>query len=73
MEKPVPPEYDYSFIVRRVCSGGDIKLYGRRYYLTELLYGQDVGLKETADGQLTIYYSFLPIGTIDLRKNKVIK
>jgi len=73
IEKPVMPEYDYSFIVRRICSGGDIKLYGHRYYLTELLFGQDVGLKETADGQLTIYYSFLPIGTIDLRKNKVIK
>jgi putative transposase len=73
IEKPVLPNYDHSFIVRRVCSGGDIKLYGHRYYLTELLYGQDVGLKETADGQLTVYYSFQPIGTIDLRKNKVLK
>jgi len=73
VEKPVLPDYDYSYIVRRVCSGGDIKLYGHRYYLTELLFGQDVGLKETADGQLTVYYSFHPIGTIDLRKNKVIK
>jgi len=73
IEKPVLPDYDHSFIVRRVCSGGDIKLYGHRYYLTELLFGQDVGLKETADGQLTIYYSFHPIGTINSRKNKVIK
>ena len=73
IEKLAPPEYDYSFIVRRVCSGGDIKLNGQRYYLTELLFGQDVGLKETTDGQLTIYYSFFPLGTIDLRKNKVIR
>lgn len=73
VEKPVLPEYNHSCIVRRVCSGGDIKLYGHRYYLTELLFGQDVGLKETADGQLRIYYSFYPIGTIDLRKNKVIR
>lgn len=73
VEKPIRPEYDHSFIVRRVCSGGDIKLYGRRYYLTELLFGQDVGLKATADGLLTIYYSFQPIGTIDSRKNKVFK
>ena len=73
VEKPIRPEYDHGFIIRRVCSGGDIKLYGRRYYLTELLFGQDVGLKETADGLLTIYYSFQSIGTIDLRKNKVIK
>lgn len=73
IEKPSRPEYDYGFIVRRVCSGGDIKLYGRRYYLTELLFGHDVGLKETADGLLTIYYSFQPIGTINLKTNKVIK
>lgn len=73
IEKPIRPEYDHGFIVRRVCSGGDIKLYGCRYYLTELLFGQDVGLKETADGLLTIYYSFQPIGTIDLRTNKVVK
>ena len=73
VEKPVLPDYDYSYVVRRVCSGGDIKLYGHRYYLTELLFGQDVGLKETADGQLTVYYSFHPIGTIDLRKNKIIR
>jgi hypothetical protein len=73
IEKPVAPEYDNGFIVRRVCSGGDIKLYGNRYYLTELLYGQDVGLKQKDDGLLTIYYYFLPIGTIDLRKKKVIK
>ncbi len=73
VEKPVLPDYDKGFIVRRVCSGGDIKLYGHRHYLTELLFGQDVGLKETADGQLTIYYSFHPIGTLDLKKNKVIR
>ena len=73
IEKPVLPNYDHDFIVRRVCSGGDIKLHGRRYYLTELLFGQDVGLKEAADGQLTVYYSFQPIGIIDLRKNKVLK
>lgn len=73
VEKPSLPAYDRDFTVRRVCSGGDIKLYGHRYYLTELLFGQDVGLKEIADGQLAIYYSFHPIGTIDLRKNKVIK
>lgn len=73
IEKPIRPEYDHGFIIRRVCSGGDIKLYGSRYYLTELLFGQDVGLKETSDGILTIYYSFLPIGTIDLRKEKVAK
>ena len=73
VEKPVLPDYDFSYIVRHVCSGGDIKFRGQRYFLTELLFGQPVGLKEIADGEFTIYYSFQPIGTLDLRKNKIIK
>ena len=73
IEKPVSPEYDFSYIVRHVRSSGDIKLNGRSYFLTELLSGHPVGLKETADGQWAIYYSFYQIGTLDLRKNKIIK
>jgi len=73
VEKPPEPEYDYSYIVRRVRSSGEVKLHGRMYYLTELLYGYPVGLKEIDDSLLAIYYSFYPLGQIDLRKNKVIK
>lgn len=73
IEKLMRPAYDLDIMTRRVCSGGDIKLYGHRYYLTELLFGQDVGLKETTDGILSVYYSFQQLGTIDLRKKKVFK
>ena len=73
IEKTVPPEYDYSFKVRRVRSNGEIKLNGRKYYLTALLAGHPVGLKEFDDGQWQLYYSFYPLGTIDLRKNIIIK
>jgi putative transposase len=73
VEKPVMPDYDLDYAVRRVRHSGEIKFKGGIYYLTQLLTGQPVGLKEVADGQLTIYYSFQPIGTLDLRKNKIIK
>lgn len=73
IEKPVVPDYDYHFIVRRVRSSGDIKLNGKPFFLTELLEGQPVGLKNIDDGLLKIYYGFFPIGIIDLRKNKVLK
>jgi len=73
VEKPAEPEYDHSYIVRRIRSNGEIKLRGMMYYLTKLLHGQPIGLKEAADGLMTIYYNFYPIGRIDLRKNKVIK
>ena len=73
VEKPVEPEYDYSYIVRRVRSNGEIKLNGKMCFLTELLAGQPVGLKELDGGIMSIDYGFYPLGLIDLKKNKVIK
>jgi transposase InsO family protein len=73
IEKPAEPEYDYSYMVRRVRHNGEIKLHGNMYYLTALLSGQPVGLKEVDDGIVTLYYSFYPLGYINLRKNKVMK
>lgn len=73
VEKPVMPGYDLDYAVRHVCHSGEIKFKGGIYYLTQLLTGQPVGLKEVADGQWTIYYSFQQIGTLDLRKNKIIR
>ena len=46
---------------------------GREFYLTELLAGQPVGLREIADGLWQLQFSFYALGSIDLRKNKVIR
>jgi len=73
VEKPAMPDYDLDYTVRRVRHSGEIKFKGNMYYLTQLLTGQPVGLKEITDGQWTIYYSFQPIGALDLRKNRIIK
>lgn len=73
VDKPPVPEYDYGFLVRHVRSSGDIKVNGNAYFLTELLVGQPIGLKEVEDGKLKVYYSFYPIGIIDLKKKKVEK
>lgn len=73
IEKPVAPEYDYQFKVRKVRLNGCIKLHGKIFYLTELLAGQPVGLEGVDDGKIKVYYSFYPIGIIDLKKNKVLK
>jgi transposase InsO family protein len=73
VEKPVMPDYDLDYAVRHVRHSGEIKFKGGIYYLTQLLTGQPVGLKQVADGQWTVYYSFQQIGTLDLRKNKIIK
>ncbi|PIV12329.1 MAG: integrase, partial [Candidatus Omnitrophica bacterium CG03_land_8_20_14_0_80_43_22] len=39
---------------------------------TELLAKQPVGLKEIADGIWQLKYSFYVLGSLDLRKNKII-
>lgn len=73
VEKPVMPDYDFDYTVRYVRHNGEIKFKGNKYYLTELLTGQPVGLKEINEAQWEIYYSFQPIGILDLRKSEIIK
>jgi transposase InsO family protein len=72
VKHPHPPEYGYDYKVRYVRHNGEIKLTGRMFYITELLIGQPVGLKEIADGIWQLQYSFYVLGLIDLRKNKII-
>lgn len=71
VEKPALPDYDFSSMVRTVRSNGEIKLNGSLHYLSELLAGQPVGLKEVSDGLWQIYYSFYPLCLFDMRKNKI--
>jgi putative transposase len=73
VEKPDVPEYGIDYTVRRVRMNGDIRFKGHMYYLSPILYGQPIGLKEVDYDQWLIYYSFKLLGTLDLRKNKVIR
>lgn len=73
VENPHPPEYDNNYLVRQVRHCGEIKFVGKRFYLTELLAGQPVGLREIEDGLWQVQFSFYVLGSIDLRKNKVIR
>lgn len=72
IKNPAIPPYDFSFTVRKVRSSGDFRFKCNAFYVTELLAGEYVGLKEIADGYWNINYSFYSLGTIDLRKNKII-
>lgn len=73
VEYPHPPEYDNDYLVRHVRHCGEIKFVGRRFYLTELLAGLPVGLKEIDDGLWQLQFGFYVLGSIDLRNNKVIR
>jgi transposase InsO family protein len=73
VERPHPPEYKHDYLVRHVRQSGDIKFMGRMFFITESLAGQPVGLKETADGYWQLQYGFYVLGSVDLRKNKIIR
>ena len=73
VSNPPKPEYDFGETVRMVRLGGEIKLKGRMYYLTGVLRGLPVGLKEIEDGLWQVRFSFYTLATINLKENKIIK
>ena len=70
---PHPPDYGQDYLVRHVRHSGEIKFMGRMFLITDLLAGLPVGLKEIDDGLWQLQFSFYVLGSIDLRKNKVIR
>jgi putative transposase len=73
IEKPHLPDYDSNDLVRKVLRGGEIRFMSKSYYLTELLAGQSVGLREIEDRLWQVQFSFYVLGSIDLRKNLIIR
>ena len=73
VERPHPPVYGHDYLVRHVRQSGDIKFMGRMFFITEALAGLPVGLKEIADGLWQLQFSFYIFGSVDLRKNKIIR
>jgi transposase InsO family protein len=73
VEKTPPIEYGLDYTVRSIRHDGYLKFNGQLYYLTDLLHKERVALKEFADGQWKIFYSFYPIAILDLRQNRVLK
>ena len=43
------------------------------FFISELLAGMPIALKEIADGLWQMKFSFYILGSVDLRKNKIIR
>lgn len=69
-EKFFRPEYDSSFSVRNVWHKGQVRFKGDYYYLSELLCGESIGLKEVGDGKWQINFSFQPIAILNLHTKR---
>ena len=66
------PEYDSNVEIRQVRRNGHIMFGNQDFFLSKLLGNYAIGLKEVDDGYWQIYFSFQPIGTIDIRKKRII-
>ena len=73
VEHPHPPYYGHDYLVRSVRHSGEIKFMGRMFLVTRLLAGHPVGLKEISDGVWQLRFSFYVLGSVDLRKNKIMR
>jgi hypothetical protein len=73
VERPHQLDYERDCLVRHVRHSGEIKFMSRMFYITELLAGHPVGLREIEDGLWQLHFSFYALGSIDLRKNKIIR
>jgi hypothetical protein len=65
-------EYSHDFTVRQVRIGGPIKWKGELIYVSKTLTGEPVGLRQIDDSLWEVYYSFVPIGTLDEELGRII-
>ena len=73
--RPLPsklPDVSYPghFEVRLARSNGEIKWEGKKYYISELLYGEPIGIEQVEEDKIAIYFSKLKIKVIDLKRDE---
>jgi len=57
--------------IRMVKHNGEIKWAGKRYFLSQLLTGEPVGLENIEDGVAIIYFGRLKLGKMDARDDRI--
>lgn len=68
----MPPKYSEDFIVRRVRSNGQIKLLGKKLFISQAIIGESVGIQQVNQYIAKIYFYHQPIIVLDLRDFSVI-
>jgi putative transposase len=64
------PDY---FLVRKIRVNGEIKWEGKKYYVSELLAGEPVGLEQIDDERAILYFSRVKLGILDTKKDRIIR
>lgn len=76
--RPLPsklPEISYpkEFEIRMCRSNGEIKWEGKKYFISELLHNEPIGIEVVDDGKLALYYSKLKLAILDLKEGKIMR
>jgi transposase InsO family protein len=65
------PDYPLAWLVRRVSTGGDITLRGRRLFLTRVLAHEDVALEPVDDGVWLVRFTSMPLACFHERTGRL--
>jgi putative transposase len=65
--------YPNSFSLRKVKTNGELMFAGKRYFVSELLHGETIGLDFIDENRAILHFSKLKLGMIDSRLNKIIR
>jgi len=65
-------EYPDSMEVRPIKRRGQFRWKGQEVFLTEVLWGERIGLLEVDDGKFDVYFANLPIARLDRRSCKLV-
>lgn len=65
-------DYDTDCDVRRVKHSGEISWRTQLIYISQVLAGEDIGLKQINEDCWSIYFGFYRLGFLDVRKGKTV-
>jgi hypothetical protein len=69
--KLLSPEYDAQWQERAVRSNGEIRWKGDKWFISESLIGQRIGLKPVADGLWVIHFMSVELGVLNERGERI--
>lgn len=67
------PEYGHEYMIRKIGTEGELYLDWKKYFVSHLLAGQNVGLKILEDGRVEVYYFDRHIMDIDIKDGRLSK